>query len=266
MSNTSKVILVTGGSSGIGQAAAVALAGQNHVVYELSRRESSQPGIIHITADVTNEESVKAAVNQIIQQENHIDIVINSAGFGIAGAIEFTKLEDAKKQFDVNFFGMVNVNKAAIPLMRNQGYGRIINISSVAAVAHLPFQAYYSATKAAIESYSSALANEIKPFGISVTSIQPGDIKTGFTSARNKSYTGDDIYNGRICRSVSKMEKDEQNGMSASQAGKFIAKIALKKKVKPVYVIGLVYNFLCLLIKLLPNSIRNRIVGIMYAK
>ena len=209
---------------------------------------------------------MNSAVEKIIQAEGQIDIVINCAGFGISGAVEFTDIKDAKSQFEVNFFGTVNMNKAVIPFMRKQGGGRIINISSVAAVAHIPFQTYYSASKAAIESYTCALTNEVRPFGISVTAIAPGDICTPFTQARQKSFDGDDVYEGRISKSVSSMEKDEQKGMSPEVAGRYIAKIALKKKVKPVYAIGFTYKFLSVLCKIFPCSFRNRVVGMLYAE
>jgi short-subunit dehydrogenase len=161
---------------------------------------------------------------------------------------------------------MVNVNKAVIPYMRNNNGGRIVNISSVAAVAHIPFQTYYSASKAATESYTCALANEVKQFGISVTAIQPGDICTEFTNARKKSFVGDDVYGGMIERSVSGMEKDERKGMSPDFAGKYITKISLKKKVKPIYAMGTSYKFLSTLCKIFPCGIRNRIIGMLYAK
>ena len=175
-------------------------------------------------------------------------------------------LESAKSQFNVNFFGTVNVNNAFIPYMRNQGAGRIVNISSVAAVAHIPFQTFYSASKAAIDSYTAALANEIKPFGISVTAIQPGDITTGFTDARKKTSEGDDIYGGRISRSVAGMEKDELKGMTPDIAGRYIAKIALQRSVKPLYAIGTTYKILSVLCRVFPCRIRNFIVGMLYAK
>lgn len=261
-----KIAIVTGASSGIGRFTAKALSESGCIVYDLSRRNIPNGSIRHISTDVTKENSVISSVEQIIDAHGRIDIVINCAGYGISGAVEFTRLEDAKAQFDVNFFGMVNVNKAIIPYMRKAASGRIVNISSVAAVAHIPFQTYYSASKAAIESYTYALDNELKPFGISVTAIQPGDIATEFTSARQKSFNGDDIYCGRISRSVASMEMDEQKGMDPDLAGKYIAKIAMKSKVKPAYAIGLSYKIICVLLKIFPCSIKNKIIGILYAK
>lgn len=261
-----KIAIVTGGNSGIGKYTALALKKKGCTVYEFSRREILTDGINHITTDVTDEAQVMSSVNEILEKEGRIDILINCAGYGISGAVEFTETADAKKQFDVNFFGMVNMNKAVLPHMRKNKSGRIVNISSVAAVAHIPFQTYYSASKAAIESYTCALANEVAPFGISVTAIQPGDICTPFTQAREKSFSGDDIYGGRISKSVSSMEKDEQKGMSPEVAGDYIAEIALKNKVKPVYAIGFSYKILSTLCKTFPCSFRNKVVGMLYAK
>lgn len=261
-----KIAIVTGGNSGIGRCAAISLKKAGCTVYDFSRREISAEGIKHIKTDVTDESSVNSSVKEVIDREGKIDIVINSAGFGISGAVEFTETSDAKAQFDVNFFGTVNVNKAVIPYMRENTGGRIVNISSVAAVAHIPFQTYYSASKAAIESYTCALANEVKPFGITVTAIEPGDICTEFTQARQKSFDGDDVYLGRIARSVQGMEKDEQKGMKPEIAGEYIAKIALQKNVKPVYAIGLTYKVLSVLCKTFPCGFRNKVVGMLYAK
>lgn len=261
-----KVAIVTGGNSGIGKQTALALKALGCTVYDFSRREIIVDGIKHINVNVTDEQRVISAVKQVADNEKFIDIVVNCAGFGISGAVEFTEIEDARSQFDVNFFGMVNVNKAVIPYMRESSGGRIVNISSVAAVAHIPFQTYYSASKAAIESYTCALANELKPFNITVTAIQPGDICTEFTQARKKTFNGDDVYGGRISRSVAGMEKDEQHGMSARVAGEYIAKISLKEKVKPLYAIGVSYKLVCLLCKVFPCGIRNRIIGMLYAK
>lgn len=261
-----KVAIVTGANSGIGKSTALVLAAKGCKVYDFSRRNIPCEGINHIGCDVTDEKAVHKAVGAVLNESGRIDILINCAGFGISGAVEFTTLENAKRQFDVNFFGTVNVTKAVLPVMRKQGGGRIVNVSSVAAVAHIPFQTYYSATKAAIESYTCCLANEVRPFGISVTSVQPGDISTGFTDARDKFYEGDDVYGGRISRSVAGMEKDERKGMSPDTAGKYIADVSLRKNVKPIYAIGASYKAVSTLCKVFPCGIRNRIIGTLYAK
>ncbi len=261
-----KVCLITGGSSGIGLAAAKAMASRGMTVYELSRRDSVQEGITHISGDVTKEESVAFAVREVALHEGRLDVLVCCAGFGISGAVEFTELSDAKRQLDVNFFGVVNTVKPAISVMRKQGFGKILLISSVAGQIPIPFQTYYSVSKAAVNAYGAALLNELRPFGIQVCSIMPGDIKTGFTAARNKTQLGDDIYSGRISRSVSKMEKDEENGMSAQAAGLFICRMAEKKKLPPSCSIGFTYKLFTAMSRLFPQSLISRVVYSMYGK
>ena len=262
----SKVAVVTGGTSGIGKATALALKDAGYTVYELSRRVEGVAGLRHISADITDETAVERAVAQVLDEAGQIDVLVNNAGFGISGAVEFTAAAEAQKLFDVNFFGMVRMNRAVIPVMRRQGFGRIVNLSSVAAPIAIPFQAYYSATKAAVNAYTAALANELRPFGVTVCAVQPGDIKTGFTAAREKVAEGDDVYDGRISRSVGRMEHDEQTGMDPAVAGRFIARVAQKKSVAPVYTIGFTYKLFTFLVRILPGRFLNWLVGLLYAK
>lgn len=259
-----KICVITGGSSGIGLCTALEMKAKGYEVFDISRRREGSAGINHISADVTDEKRINEAVSYIIDKAGRIDVLINNAGFGISGAVEFTETADARKQFDVNFFGMVNMNRAVIPFMRRAGGGRIVNISSVAAPIAIPFQAYYSAAKAAINSYTMALINEVRPYGISVCAVQPGDICTGFTGAREKSYAGDEIYSGRISGSVAVMEHDEQNGMKPETAAHLIATVASAKKVRPVYTIGFKYRLFCALVKILPAGLVSYIVGRIY--
>jgi short-subunit dehydrogenase len=141
-----------------------------------------------------------------------------------------------------------------------------VNLSSVAAPIPIPFQAYYSATKAAVNAYTMALANELRPFGVTVCAVQPGDIKTGFTAAREKGVEGDDVYGGRIQRRVGRMGHDEQTGMDPAVAGRFIANVAQKKSVKPLYTIGFSYGLFTFLVRILPSRTLNWLVGLLYAK
>ena len=210
-----QVAIVTGGSSGIGAAAAEYLAVHGCTVYEFSRHEKSggSASVHHVTADVTDEASVAAAVQSVLDAEGRIDILLNNAGFGISGAAEFTSVEEAKRQLEVNFWGMVRATKAVLPVMRAQRSGRIVNTSSVAAVTPIPFQTYYSVSKAAINSFTMSVGNEVRPYGIRISAVMPGDTRTGFTDARARSFAGDDAYGGRISRSVAKMEKDERGGV-----------------------------------------------------
>ena len=261
-----KVIVITGGTSGIGLQAARMLSRRGCRVYELSRRENGTDAAIHIRADVTDEDQVRRAIAQIIDKEGRIDVVINNAGFGISGAIEYTDTEEAKRQFDVNFFGMVRVNRAILPIMHRQGYGRIINMSSVAAPIPIPFQAYYSASKAAVRTYTMALYSEVKPYGIEICAIMPGDIATGFTAARRKNPAGDEEYGGRISRSVAVMEHDEQTGISAEKAGAYVAGMALRPKVPVLCTLGGKYQLFVFLTRLLPTKVLADLVGKIYAE
>ena len=262
------VAVITGGSSGIGLNAARALRDRGLNVYELSRRaENAEPGVTHLQADVTDETQVNAAVAEILRREGRIDILINNAGFGISGAIEFTPPQEARRQFDVNFFGMVNMNRQVVPIMREAGHGRIVNLSSVAAPVPIPFQTYYSATKAAVNAYTMALANELRPFGVTVCAVMPGDIHTGFTAARRKIGEGDDIYQGRITRSVARMEHDEETGMDPARAGGYVARVALREGSRhPLYAIRIDYKFFVFLTKVLPAGALNRLVYLIYGK
>ena len=186
------IVILTGGTSGIGLAAAEALRARGCVVYEFSRRGAPQDPH-HRGVDVTDEAAVRAAVAEILALEGRIDILVNNAGFGISGAVEMTDPADAHRLMEVNLFGMDNLIRAVLPAMRRAGSGRIVNVSSVAGVFPIPFQAWYSASKAAVRAMTVALANEVAPYGIGVCDVLPGDIRTGFTAARKKSAAGDGL-------------------------------------------------------------------------
>ena len=192
-----KTAIVTGGTSGLGLAAAQTLAAKGLRVYALSRHGAPVPGVTSLACDITDADAVERTVAAIEAEAERIDLVVNNAGFGISGAVECTTPEEARRLFDVDFFGVVNVNHAVLPRMRRAGGGRIVHVSSVAAPVAIPFQAYYSAAKAAINAYSSALRCEVAPFGIDVCAVMPGDLKTGFTAAREKNVRGDTEYGGR---------------------------------------------------------------------
>ncbi len=258
-----KTAVITGGSSGIGKAAAQAFAKGGYQVYELSRRGKHSGDIRHITADVTKEEEVILAFKQVYEEQGQIDLVIISAGFGISGATEFTSLNAAKALFDVNFFGMAAAINAAMPYLR-KSRGRVISVSSVAGVLPVPFQSYYSASKAAMNALSECMRNEGRMFGISFCCMLPGDVQTAFTAARQKEVVGDDLYQGKITRSVAAMEKDEQGGMTAAYVGEALYRVAERKRVRPFYTVGKKYIFLSFIARLLPRRLVNWIMGRMY--
>ena len=258
------VAVVTGGSSGIGKAACALFLAGGFTVYEISRHGKDEDGVSHVTADITDEKSVTDAFSTIFNREKRIDVLVNNAGMGISGAVEFTELSAAKKIFDVNFFGALNCIKAALPYLRESKNAHIVNLSSVAAPVAIPFQSFYSATKAAINSLTLALRNEVKPFGIKVSAVMPGDAKTGFTDAREKSAAGAELYGEAIARAVESMEKDERNGMSPEQVAKVVYKAATAKNPKPLYTAGGVYKLFVFLTKILPTRLFNWIVGKIY--
>ncbi|MBQ8507543.1 MAG: SDR family oxidoreductase [Clostridia bacterium] len=261
-----KIVILTGGTSGIGLETAKELAKKGCRVYEFSRREAEFPFMEHMRVDISDEAQVRAAVECVVAKEGRIDILVNNAGFGISGAFEFTETSEAKRLMDVNLFGMSNCIKAVLPQMRAQKSGRIVNLSSVAGPLAIPFQSWYSISKAAVNALTMSLANEVHRYGVSVCCVMPGDIKTGFTSARQKSIAGDVEYEGRIARSVARMEKDEQNGMDPAVAGRFIARIATKRFVKPYNTIGIMYKACILLSKILPGPLIRFILEMMYAR
>ena len=266
MSSDHRIVIITGATSGIGLACARLFASKGCRVYGISRGGIEAPEIDNVAwlkADVTDEEAVGAAINSVIEKEGGVDLLINNAGFGISGAVEFTEMEDAKRQLEVNLFGMLACTKAVLPIMREKG-GFILSISSVAGVVPIPFQAFYSASKAAINSVTMALANEVRPFGVRVAALMPGDVKTGFTAARKKELKGSDIYKS-LEKSVATMEHDEQNGMEPAALAKKAYSISCKKRPKPLYSCGLTYQFFCVLAKLFPCRLTNWILGKMYA-
>ena len=266
MNNEKQVAVVTGGSSGIGRETALSLTKKGCTVYELSRRENPPYGVNHITADVTDEDQVNQAIEEIITREGQIDILVSNADYGISGAAEMTASADSHAQLELNLFGADNVIRAVLPHMRGQNSGRIVCVSSVAGILPIPFQLWYSVSKAAIAAYVLALQNEIRPYGITVCAVLPGDIATGFTDARQKDDCKDSDYSERVRRSVAVMEKDERGGMSPKKAGEYIAKLAIKKNSRPLKAIGFSYKAIAVLAKLLPRRLSNYIVGKLYAK
>ncbi len=258
------VTVITGATSGIGLAMAKEFAARGDRVYAIARREAELPeGVCFIPADVTDEAQVGRAVSRVLEEEGRIDLLINNAGFGISGAVEFTELEDAKRQMGVNFFGTVNMTKAVLPAMRKAGGGRIINLSSVAAVTPIPYQTYYSASKAAINAYTMALQNEVRGHNIKVSALMPGDVKTGFTAARKKSLEGAEVY-PTLEKSVKTMEHDEQNGMPPEALARRARFISERRSPKPLYSCGFVYCLLSTLAKVLPSRFANWVLSKLY--
>ena len=251
-----QTLVISGGSSGIGKSTASLFAERGWCVFELSRHGQSHDGITHVNCDVCDEQSCRAAIAQVLKQTDHIDVVISNAGFGISGAVEFTDIQEAEHQMDVNFMGAVRFTQAVLPQLRKQHSGRIIYTSSVAAILAVPYQAFYSASKAAINAMALALANEVREFGITVSVMMPGDVRTGFTDAREKSKAGEDIYRGAN-KAITTMERDERSGMAPEQMARLFYPIATCHNPKPQYIGGFSYRLLCFLDRLLPKRFVN---------
>lgn len=260
-----KVLVISGASRGIGAECAKKFSREGVAVYNLSRRPSEIVGVTDIACDVTDETAVGAALKSVYEKEGRIDYVIANAGFGISGAVEFTESDDAHRQFEVNFFGVFNLVKAALPYLR-ETKGRVLAVSSAAAVFSIPFQSFYSASKSAVASLMCATANEVKQFGVEAGYVQLGDVKTSFTAARKKDHRGDDVYGGVIERSVSKMEHDEQSGMSPETIAKSVFSVMTKRKMPLKTTVGASYKLLVFLAKLLPLPFQNFIIGKLYMK
>lgn len=256
------VVVISGASSGIGESTAKYFSNKGDKVYSLSRRIKQDKDITYLSCDITDINQIKESIKKIIELEGKIDLLINNAGMGISGAVEYHSEDEINKIINVNLVGLVNLTKEVIPYLR-KSKGIIINISSVAGILAIPFQAMYSASKAAIISFSDALKNELRPFKVRVTSVLPGDTKTGFTEAREKSLDHNE-YGNRINNSVSKMEKDEQKGVSPIKVSKVIYKVSKKKNPNTYYIVGFSYKLLVFLSRILPKRLVNYILYKLY--
>ena len=269
-----KVVLITGASAGIGLSAAVQLMNKGVRVYAASRRggipQKASNGVgelIHVKMDVNREEEIAGVVAQIMKENNRLDALICNAGNGIAGSIEDTSTEEMRYQLETNFFGAVKTIQACIPVFRAQGYGKIMATSSVAAMVPIPFQAFYSAGKAALLIFMQALSIELKPFGIQCCTILPGDTKTEFTAARKyseQSQLKDSVYLQKMNTSIKKMEHDEQNGMKADVVAQKMVCQVMKKRMDVTVVPGLPYQIICFLFPRFPAGLRLWVVGKLY--
>ena len=237
-----KVILVTGASSGIGLACATALQAKGHTVYGSSRdiKRIQSVAFKPIEMDVTDDASVKAAIDKIIKVEGHIDVLVNNAGNGVTGPAYAMPVESPKKQFEVNFFGVVRVSSEVIPKMIEARQGLVVNMSSLAGLFGLPYQSMYSASKYAIEGYSQSLRMELRNTGVKVVLINPGDFKSDFTQNREKvkfpikNETLEKEYNS----AVASMEKDESVGANPEVIGKKLCQIIESSSPAHRYLVG----------------------------
>ena len=230
-----EVVLVTGASSGIGEASADRLRAQGWTVVGASRRGTSTGAWAPLVMDVDDDASVVEGIDAVVAEHGRLDAVVTCAGWGLAGAVEETPIGDAREQFETLFWGSVRVVQRALPVMRQQGQGRIVLMSSIGGVLGLPFQAFYSAAKFALEGYGEALAYEVAPFGIEVTLVEPGNVRTGFTAARRD--VGPDAGRDRVpdgagsayreasAKAVGKMAEDEAGGVDPGKVADVVVQV-----------------------------------------
>ena len=264
-----KIVLVTGASSGLGAAFAAELARRGHRVYGTSRQaplsETPAPFPVVIPMDVRDERSVGRAVEYVLAREGRLDVVVNNAGVGLGGAVEDTTPAEALEMFETNFFGVHRVCRAVLPAMRAEGRGLVVNVGSIAGEISIPFQAFYSATKAALAALTEALRIEVRPFGIDVTLLEPGDFRTGFTANRKLVATTNDAYRSRCGRAIEVMERDERNGADPDSLARLLARLVGEAPPRPRYVAGLAAQRLAVLVKrLAPARFSERLLAAYY--
>ncbi len=237
-----RVVLITGASSGIGRAIAESLVQQGLTVFGTSRyldRVTPVAGVEYLSLDVRSEDSVQACVHEVMKRAGPIDVLINNAGYELGGAIEGTTLEEAKTQFDTNFFGVARVVKAVLPAMRERGSGHIINMSSVVGwLVPVPFLGYYAASKMALEAYTEVLRHEVLPFGVKVSLIEPSFINTNLGNNRQMAAESIRAYAPWQERAFGVIEHLEQTAPPPHLVATTILRAIRASNPRPRYTVG----------------------------
>jgi NAD(P)-dependent dehydrogenase (short-subunit alcohol dehydrogenase family) len=235
-----RVALVTGASSGIGRACAELLAARGLRVYGASRHPEPHAAFESLRMDVREEASVDEAVADVMRREGRIDVAVNNAGIALAGAVEDTSLEEAKDQFEVNFFGVLRVCRAVLPILREQGSGYIVNIGSIGGLVAIPYQGLYSASKFALEGLSESLRLEVGRFGVHVVLIEPGDHRTSITKNRRRTAgsRSNPVYRERFERATARMAADERGGTEPGATARLLFRIVNHARPRLRYTVG----------------------------
>jgi len=259
-----KVVLITGGSSGIGKSVGEFLSQKGFIVYGTSRDASKikEHPFKLVSLNVNNIETISKAVEKVIATEGQLDILINNAGMGITGPIEETPTDEMRNVFNTNLFGAIDVMKAVLPQMRKQKSGLIVNVTSIAGYMGLPFRGIYSATKGALEIVTEAIRMEVKSFGIKVTNVAPGDFATNIASGRYHTPVFEDSpYKENYQSNLNLMDSHVDSGSDPIEMAKEIYKIINTSNPKVHYKVGdFLQKFSIILKKVLPDTIYEKML------
>ncbi len=255
-----KVAIITGASSGIGLECTLMLLDQGYKVYALSRHATLCVALNHalcesVDIDVSDSNALKEVFSNISAKEDHCDVLINSAGYGVFGSVEDTPIEEVKKQFGVNFFALCEVVQLCLPLLKNKPYSKIFNLSSIAGRVSMLFLGHYSASKHALEAYSDALRLELKPFNVQVCLIEPGPVKSNWEkTAFENDERKDSVYALDLEKTKNFYSGVYQKALNAKEVAQKIVFLTMSQKIKARYLIGLKTQLLLALYRILPSS------------
>ena len=259
-----KNILITGTSSGIGAIIAAYLSKKGYNVIGTSRKGSTNTdnGFKTLKLDVTNGESVENLIQEATKEFGDIDVLINNAGIGYSGPLEDMSIEVAKSQFETNYFGVVRMTQAVLPMMRKNNKGLIINIGSMLGLVGMPFQGHYAASKFALEGFMESLRLELTPFNIQATNICPGDFKSDFAKNRSVQQQVSADYQSQFNKLMEFYEKGEAEGADPIMIAKLVEKLIKKKKGHKIrYVVGKLEQTIYLPVKrVVGSSVFERLV------
>ena len=259
-----KVVLITGGSSGIGKSIGEFLHHKGFVVYGTSRDPERVLNSVFplVALDVRDADSIRQAIAKVYETSGRLDIVINNAGVGITGPLEEIPMEEMKNNFDTNFFGPIEVMKAALPQMRTQKSGLIINVTSIAGYMGLPYRGIYSASKGALELVTEALRMEVKSFGIHITNVAPGDFATNIASGRyHAPVVKGSAYEVSYGESLRTMDDHVDSGSNPNEMAEAVYKIIQTPNPKIHYKVGAFMQKLSIVLKrILPDKVYEKML------
>jgi len=256
-----KTVLIVGGSSGIGRATAREYLRRGDFVYNASRSPCLDTGVVNFEVNVAYPDTLAEAVAQILKERGKIDVFVYSAGYSAMAPLEFSEESDSRYLFEVNYWGFVAAVKTVLPIMKQQGGGRIVAVSSLGGVLPIPFEHAYSASKAALNAFVRDLNLELRPFNIRVTGVMPGGTKTPFTKKRKTIPPEESGYYGEsYARAVKKLARVEQGGMNAARMGRAIAKKAARRRPPIIFAPGLRNKLASAASRLLPYKLQSAFI------